>query len=320
MILGFNWVDLIIVLTLFVFVWEAAGRPLILELLGFLSFMAVFFVSFSTYNLPAKFFEIQFKVAHGLSLILGFLAVWFLSEIVIYLILRIIIPKIPKFEFYGSRVLLVILSLFRGFIFISLVLVIIATFPIQPGIKMSVLDSKIGSQMLSRAYGLEQPLKQVFGGAANDSLTFLTIKPKTDEKIDLGFKTSQFTILGDAEVKMYDLVNEERVKAGMKPLIFDSMLRDIARAHSADMFMRGYFSHFSPEGETIADRAAKAGVNFIVIGENLAYAPSVQLAHNGLMNSPSHRENILSPDYAKIGIGVMDGGVYEQMFTQVFSN
>lgn len=320
MIFGFNWVDLIIVIVLLAFVWEASGRPLILELLGFLSFLAVFFISFRTYNLPAKFFETQFKVVHGLSLVLGFLTVWLLSEISLLLIIRSIIPKIPKLKFFGSKFLLIILSILRGLIFISLILVIIATFPIQPVLKMSVLNSKIGSQILARTYGLEQPLKQVFGGASNESLTFLTIKPKTDEKIDLGFQTTEFSILGDAEVKMFDLVNQERVKVGVKPLVFDPKLREIARSYSADMLSRGYFSHYSPEGLSVADRMAKAGIDFLIVGENLSYAPDVQLAHQGLMNSEGHRENMLSIDYGKVGIGVMDAGVYEQMFTEVFSN
>lgn len=320
MFFGFNWVDLIIVIILLTFVWEAVGRPLILELLGFLSFLAVFFTSFRAYNLPAKFFESQFKVVHGLSLVLGFLTVWFLSEVILFFIVRLIIPKIPKFKFFGSEFLLIILSILRGLIFISLILVIVATFPIQPSLKRNVLDSKIGSRILSRTYGLEQPLKQIFGGVSNESLTFLTIKPKTDEKIDLGFQTTQFGILGDAEAKMFDLINSERIKVGVKPLIFNPQLREIARAHSADMFQRGYFSHYSPEGFSVADRVVEAGINFLIVGENLAYAPDVQLAHKGLMNSKGHRENILSTDYGKIGIGVMDAGVYEQMFTEVFSN
>jgi uncharacterized protein YkwD len=58
----------------------------------------------------------------------------------------------------------------------------------------------------------------------------------------------------------------------------------------------------------------------LVIGENLAYAPNLELAHTGLMNSEGHRANILSPDFNKVGIGIEDGGVYGLMVTQVFSN
>lgn len=315
-----NWVDLIILATLLFFVIESINRNLIVELLDFASFLLAFFISFRYYSLPAKFFVVNFQIPHGLSQVLGFMAAWFLSEIIFYLMVRTFIPKIPKLKNKLLNSLSVIPALLRGFIFIALSLVLIGTFPIQPAIKKSVLSSRIGSVILKNAYRLEGPVKAVFGGVTNDSLTFLTIKPKGDEKVDLGFKTSEFKIDEVSEKAMIDLVNQEREKVGLKTLSFDSQLRVIARRHSADMFTRGYFSHYSPEGKTVVGRAEEAGVDFLVIGENLAYAPTVELAHRGLMNSEGHKANILSKDYGKIGIGVLDGGVYGRMFTQVFSN
>lgn len=316
--LGLNWVDLVIIITLVFFAIEAMGRSLILELLDLGSFLLAFFISFRYYNLPAKFFEGQFSIPHGLSLVLGFMTAWFLSETVFYFLVRLLLPRIPGVK--GLEVLSIFPAVLRGLIFISLTLVLIATFPIQPQIKKAVLNSKIGSQILKHAYALEQPVKQVFGGVTNDTLTFLTIKPQTDQRVDLGFKTVEFSPDETTEGAMVDLVNKERVSLGLKILNFDSNLRTVARLHSEDMFKRGYFSHYSPEGESVADRANKAGVDFLVIGENLAYAPSLETAHKGLMNSEGHRANILSEDYGKIGIGVIDGGIYGKMFTQVFKN
>lgn len=320
MVLGLNWVDLTIIIVLLLFALDSLGRPLILELIDFASFLLAFFLSFKFYNLPAKFLESQFNIAHGLSLVLGFILIWFLSETIFYFFVRLYWSKIPKLNIRGSRLLSIIPALLRSFIFIALILVMVATFPIQPAVKKSVLDSKIGSKILTYAYNLEAPVKQVFGGLTNESLTFLTIEPKTNESVNLGFQTSQFSIDSTSEDEMLIMVNNERTGRGLKALVFDSKLREIARAHSADMFQRGYFSHYSPEGQTVADRAVKAGIDFLVIGENLAYAPSVELAEKGLMNSPGHRANILSTDYGKIGIGVMDAGVYGKMFTQNFSN
>ena len=116
------------------------------------------------------------------------------------------------------------------------------------------------------------------------------------------------------------MVNSEREQRGFKKLSFDPNLRDVGRLHSADMFRRGYFSHYSPEGKSVAERAVEAGIDYLVIGENLAYAPNLELSHRGLMNSPGHRANILSSDFGKIGIGIQDGVVYGLMVTQVFSN
>lgn len=315
-----NWVDLVIIGILVLFSLEGLDRSLILETMDFISFLLAFFLSFSYYNLLAKLFEVQFKIPHGLSQVMGFMSVWFLSETIFFLVIQIVLPKLPKFRWPGLKFLSIIPAALRGLVFIALILVMIATFPIQPQIKKAVLDSKIGSQILKRAYALEQPVKNVFGAVTADSLTFLTIKPQTNERVNIGFQTSQFRIDESAERGMVDLVNQERVARGLKPLVFKEALRGIARSHSADMFTKGYFSHYSPEGLTVADRATSAGIDFLVVGENLAYAPTVESAHKGLMNSEGHRANILSEDYGKIGIGIMDGGIYEQMFTQVFSN
>ncbi len=318
--LGSNWVDLVIILALIVFTIEAIGRPLILELLDFTSFVLAFFLSFRYYNILGTLFESQFKIPHGLSLVLGFMGVWFISETLFFIFVRQILPKIPKVKIPLEGLISTIPALLRGIIFISLILVLLATFPIQPAVKKAILDSKLGSNLLKNAYQLEEPVKKVFGGVSEESLTFLTIKPKTDERVNLGFQTSEITLSPATEQAMIDLVNKERTQRGLKALTFDAALRSVGRSHSEDMFKRGYFAHYSPEGETVADRAEKFGVDYMVIGENLAFAPSLELAHKGLMDSPGHRANILSEDFGRIGIGVYDGGVYGLMFTQVFAN
>ncbi len=320
MLLQLNWVDFVILGTLIFFILESFGRSLITEVLDFLGFLLAFFISFNYYNFLAKFFEDQFSLPHGLSLVIGFLATWFLTESIFFLLIRFIPISWSKIRVKGEFVLAMIPAFLRGIIFISLFLVLIGTFPIQPNLKKAIQDSKVGSLIQKFAYQFEQPVKNVFGGVTSDSLTFLTIKPKTDERVELGFQTAEFNINEADERVMVEFLNKERSSRGLSELRFDHTLRGVGRVHSADMFRRGYFSHYSPEGKTVADRASENGVDFLVIGENLAYAPSVELAHKGLMNSEGHKANILSEDYHKIGIGVMDGGVYGKMFTQVFSN
>mgnify|MGYP001573402565 CR=1 FL=1 len=315
-----NWVDLVIIITLVFFAWEAYGRPLVAELLDLLSFLVAFFLSFRLYNLTGSFFEKNFSIPHGFSQALGFMSSWFLAEIFFYILVNIFLSKITKFKFRGEGFISIIPAMVRSLIFMAMALVFIGSFPIQPTIKRAVNESKLGSLILTHSYQLEQPIKSVFGGLTNDSLSFLTIKPKTNEKINLGFQTAEFSPDLATEDEMIVLVNKERASRGFKALTFDSKLREVARGHSTDMFKRGYFSHYSPEGESVADRVQKAGAEFLVIGENLAFAPSLGLAHQGLMNSEGHRANILSEDFNKIGIGVMDGGIYGRMFTQVFSD
>lgn len=60
------------------------------------------------------------------------------------------------------------------------------------------------------------------------------------------------------------------------------------------------------------------GISYKTAGENLAGAPSVDHAHTSLMNSAGHRRNILNPAFTHIGIGIINGGPYGMMFTQMF--
>jgi uncharacterized protein YkwD len=119
---------------------------------------------------------------------------------------------------------------------------------------------------------------------------------------------------------MLDLVNAERFANGLQPLVLDPELTEVARRHSADMFARGYFAHDTPEGLTPFDRMKESKVNFLTAGENLALAPTLSIAHRGLMNSPGHRANILRPQFGRVGIGIMDGGMRGLMVSQEFRN
>jgi uncharacterized protein YkwD len=64
----------------------------------------------------------------------------------------------------------------------------------------------------------------------------------------------------------------------------------------------------------------KGKIVFLTAGENIALAQTLSVAHTGLMNSPGHRANILNPAYGRLGIGILDGGIYGLMITQNFRN
>jgi uncharacterized protein YkwD len=317
-----NIVDLLIVICLVFFVVEGMGRTFLGEALDLLSFLVAFFLSLRFYNYIGGFLESSFQIPHSVANVLGFLIFWFVAESIFFILIHFILSKSILLIKVFNKInrLAFIPAFFRGIIFISIVLTLLASFPIQPKIKILVNESKIGSLILDKTQQLESPIKNVFGGLSNDTMTFMTVKPKSDESVNLGFQTDKFSPNESLESQMIVLVNKERTERGLTALAFDPILRDVGRGHSADMFKRGYFAHTSPEGQNVADRVEKAGITYEVVGENLAYAPSLSLAHTGLMNSPGHKANILSPDYHKVGIGIEDGGVYGLMVTQVFSN
>lgn len=120
------------------------------------------------------------------------------------------------------------------------------------------------------------------------------------------------------EAETVRLVNEERAKAGLAPLVVDPELTRLARLKSADMIEKNYFSHYSPTYGSPFDMMKAAGISYRIAGENLAGARSVISAHEGLMASSGHRANILREAFTHIGVGVVRGGPYGYMFTQMF--
>jgi uncharacterized protein YkwD len=137
-------------------------------------------------------------------------------------------------------------------------------------------------------------------------------------RVDLVLKSRKPVADGDAEKELFTLVNDERTSRGLLPLVWDSQIATVSRAHSTDMIERRYFSHTSPNGEGPSARLKENGVPFTVAAENVALASSSLVAHQMLMSSESHRKNILSPDFTRIGIGVVDGGG-RKAFTECFA-
>jgi len=120
--------------------------------------------------------------------------------------------------------------------------------------------------------------------------------------------------LSAQELQMINLVNQERQKAGVKPLEIDYELARVARIKSQDMKDKNYFSHTSPTYGSPFEMMKSFGIKYRSAGENIALNSSVEKAHAALMNSEGHRNNILNPGFTHIGIGIVDGRYYTQMF------
>ncbi|MFF7727556.1 CAP domain-containing protein [Streptomyces sp. NPDC008001] len=100
------------------------------------------------------------------------------------------------------------------------------------------------------------------------------------------------------------LVNQERAKAGCKPLRASTRLMGLAQSFSDDMARRGFFNHTDPDGRTPWDRAAKRGIRNLG-GENIARGhPDARAVMDAWMHSAGHRANILNGEYRTLGIGL----------------
>lgn len=121
------------------------------------------------------------------------------------------------------------------------------------------------------------------------------------------------------EYQLFDLTNASRKNHGLSILTWDDHVRETAREHSLDMAENHYFSHTNLQGQSPFDRMEQDNIRFITAGENLAYGQfSSIFAHEGLMNSLGHRENILQENYKYLGVGVAFNNESEPYYTENF--
>ncbi|MEH6773735.1 MAG: CAP domain-containing protein [Cereibacter changlensis] len=125
-----------------------------------------------------------------------------------------------------------------------------------------------------------------------------------------------------------DLVNASRAEADLPALETGADLVEAARAHAEDMLARDFYAHESPEGDTVQDRyIAAGGDEWELVAENIARctgcpapdAARIAALHEGWMNSPGHRENILRQGLARFGFAVVGGGGRDLYAVQTFA-
>ncbi|GGH23849.1 CAP domain-containing protein [Paenibacillus segetis] len=108
--------------------------------------------------------------------------------------------------------------------------------------------------------------------------------------------------------EVVQLVNEERVNAGLKPLVIHTNLSTMAKDKAIDMFKSNYFSHTSPKYGSPFDMMDAYNITYRYAGENIAMGQkSAEEVVKAWMNSPGHKANILNENYGLIGVGYYNG-------------
>lgn len=118
--------------------------------------------------------------------------------------------------------------------------------------------------------------------------------------------------MAQVEQNIYNIVNQERAKAGLSSLSYNSTMEKYARIKSQDMGDNNYFSHEDLSGNLITKKMIADGVSYNAWGENIAYIGGSSIDAETLarkfmtnwMNSSGHRANILSTNFDSIGVGV----------------
>jgi hypothetical protein len=111
-----------------------------------------------------------------------------------------------------------------------------------------------------------------------------------------------------SDSELLNLTNYERAQNGLAPLTLDKELTVAASNKANHMFRYDYWAHFAPDGTSPWDFIRAAGYSYSYAGENLAKGFTTSTdAVNAWMKSPTHRANILSPNFRDVGFFVMEG-------------
>ncbi|HEY0003684.1 MAG TPA: CvpA family protein [Pyrinomonadaceae bacterium] len=319
-----NLVDILLVLVILLSMVYGWQRGFILGLLDLLRWAGSLLLALRFYQPVARWLGSHIAWPEFWVRPVAFMLLATLAGIGIHLLGYALLRRLPKdiHRRRTNRVFGLLPGFLSGLVTAAILAPLLLALPLPEGLRDSTRESAVANRLAVITERLETSLTPVFDEATRRTLNMLTVRPEPEsgESVKLPFTVNYARARPDLEARMLALVNEERAKAGLKPLSPDPELTEVARHHSTDMFERGYFAHVSPEGHSPFDRMREAGVTFIIAGENLALAPTLSIAHHGLMNSPGHRANILRPQYGRLGIGVMDGGVRGLMVSQEFRN
>ncbi|MBM3705817.1 MAG: hypothetical protein FJW66_04750 [Actinobacteria bacterium] len=138
-----------------------------------------------------------------------------------------------------------------------------------------------------------------------------------------GLLASEAT-LNDYENAVAALINSYRASNGVAPVAYSGKLTYVAKLRSQDLLDRDYFSHYTPEGNTVFNIMREAGISFSRAGENLGHARPADIGSpeaflDAWAKSPSHNANMLRDVYGKIGVGMVENGD-RIVVTTVFTN
>ena len=321
--MGFNVIDLLLVAVIILSLINGYRRGFVHGVLDLAGWVLSLLAGLRFYQPVAQWFGPRIDLwSEVWDQPIAFILIGVIVSIVVHVIGNALLRRLPKDidERPVNRALGLLPGFANGLIVAAILSALLLAVPLSESLNERARDSVVADRLSVYAEQLENQLRPVFADAIGRTFNLLTIRPDSNEHVTLPFKVENTRPRPDLEKKMLDMVNQERAAAGLRPVVADPELTEVARRHSADMFARGYFAHDTPEGRSPFDRMSAAGVNFLTAGENLALAPTLPVAHTGLMNSPGHRANILRPQFGRLGIGIMDGGMRGLMVSQEFRN
>lgn len=325
----FNYIDFLILILVIYLIWQGFRTGFIGGLLNVLATITSFVFASLFYNQIGDIFSQFFSVNENVAPVLGFITILFVLEFGLNFVFTFVysktapIYKKSRFTAKIDKYLGFLPSVLVGLFLITLLMLLVLVLPVKAWLRDPIQDSFWGKNIASKGVVYLPTIEKTLNKIPYKNLVYiLTPKSSDSEEIQKLNISEELSLKEDfqTEMEMFSLVNKERKKRNLPELKFNNNLRDVGRAHCTDMFERSYFSHYTPEGKSPFDRIQEFGIDYLAAGENLAYAPSLAIAHQGLMNSPGHRENILRAEFGTLGVGVIDAGFQGKMFCQEFTD
>ena len=222
----------------------------------------------------------------------------------------------------------VVIGMFRavtvGALLLYSLLALSAGEPTLPGFTEGVVDSVAGRTLADPSSAVTNLYDAMLARSDDTRSLTLSVRQQTgfrqsvrSDRVTFAGSDDELSSVEDAERALLDLMNDERQRRGLEPLGWCEPCAEVARDHSSDMYRQGYFSHVDEDGLDPFERMRRARIAYASAGENLAIAPTVAEAHQGLLASPDHRANMLRASFDEVGIGVLRGP-YGLMCTEVF--
>jgi uncharacterized protein YkwD len=317
-----NLIDIFLLFLILLSIWSGYQKGFILGATDLLLIVLGLVFAFWSYQYVDNFFEKNISGIGVWTLPLSFLLTYLFARILLSSLAGKVLRKVPHQarENTLNKAFGLFPGLINGLVYAAITSALLLSLPLFDGLSAKTRESSIANELTPHVEWAEEKFAPVFDKAFNQTMNNRTVAPESEKTVTLPFSVKDPKIREDLEAQMLQMVNEERQKEGLPALKADPEMREVARAHSRDMFARSYFSHVNPEGKTPFDRAREAGVRYRTAGENLALAQTLRLAHTGLMNSPGHRANILRSGFGRVGIGILEGGRHGLMVTQKFRN
>lgn len=318
-----NYVDLLLIAVLALAMWIGWQKGFIMGTINLLVWAGSLVLGFWLYPYLSGALHSLLPSLGVWNLPLSFLLTVIAARLLLAALFNAMLRRMPE-ENHHHR-LNHLLGLVPGAINGLLYAIVIAAVLLTANLPKSSLttetqNSRVIGAMARNVGWIGGQLAPIFNDAIGQTFTRTTVEPESNETVQLNFTVTDTKPRPDLEARMLELVNAERTSRGLGALVADPLLVPVGRAHDADMFARGYFSHYAPDGRDPFDRMKAAGIRYSVAGENLALGQTLKICHEGLMNSPGHRANILNPSYGRVGIGILDGGSHGLMIAQEFRN